>query len=118
VPYRAAVSRELVEPLGVLACPHGPRILEALREGELGVGARQEVLQISRSGVPQHRSPPVRRAHRPVVERRAGRHVFYRLRDPELAVRLLTGLECIEGDAAASQQLRRDARRAEWSAAG
>jgi hypothetical protein len=54
-----------------------------------------------------------------VAERREGRHVFYRLCQPELASWLLDGLTFLESDVASSQQLRRDVRRAraDWSTA-
>ena len=118
MPYRSVVSRELAELLGVLAHPHRLRIVEELRGGELDVGALKDLLEISQSGVSQHLA--LLRAHRLVAERREGRHVFYRLCHPELAVWLLDGLTFLEGDAAASQQLRQDVQRAraEWSTVG
>ena len=118
MPHRSVVSRELAELLGVLSHPHRLRIVGELRAGELDVGALRDILEISHSGVSQHLG--VLRAHRLVVERREGRHVFYRLRRPELAAWLLEGLPFIGGGAAASQRPRRDVRRAraEWSALG
>jgi DNA-binding transcriptional ArsR family regulator len=118
VPYRSVVSRELAELLGVLAHPHRLRMVEELRGGELDVGTLKHILEISHSGVSQHLA--LLRAHRIVGERREGRHVFYRLRNPELAAWLLEGLTFIESDAEASQQLRHDVRRAraEWSTTG
>jgi DNA-binding transcriptional ArsR family regulator len=118
MPSSSVVSRELAELLGVLAHPHRLRIVEELRGGELDVGTLKEILEISHSGVSQHLG--LLRVHRLVVERREGRHVFYRLCRPELAIWLLDGLTFIEGDAEASQQLRHDVRRAraEWSALG
>ncbi len=117
MPYRSVVSRELAGLLGVLAHPHRLRIVEELRTGELDVGAIQALLDIAQSGVSQHLA--VLRAHRIVAERREGRHVFYRLRQPELADWLLDGLAFIEHDVEASRQLRHDVRRAraKWSAA-
>ncbi len=118
MPYRSVVSREMAELLGVLAHPHRLRIVEELRGGELDVGALKDILGISHSGVSQHLA--LLRAHRLVVERREARHVFYRLRHPELAVWLLDGLRFIGSDAEASQQLREDVERAraDWSALG
>ena len=118
MPYRSVVSRELAELLGVLAHPHRLRIVEELRGGELDVGTLKDILQISHSGASQHLA--LLRAHRLVLERREGRHVFYHLRHPELAAWLLEALTFIEGDAEASQQLRHDVRRAraKWSALG
>lgn len=110
MPFRAVVSRELAELLGVLSHPNRLRIVEELGSGEMDVGQLQALLGISHSGVSQQLA--VMRAHRLVVERRDGRHVFYRLRDPNLATWLLDGLAFLESDVASSQQLRRDVRRA------
>jgi DNA-binding transcriptional ArsR family regulator len=116
MPFRSVVSRELAELLGVLSHPKRLQIVEELGVGELDVTQLQGLLEISHSGVSQHLS--VMRAHRMVSERRDGRHVFYRLRDPQLAAWLLGGLEFLESDANSSQQLRRDVRRAraKWMA--
>jgi DNA-binding transcriptional ArsR family regulator len=118
MPNRSVAGRELAEVLGVLSHPHRLRIVEKLRGGELDVRASRDVLEISRPGGSQHLGGL--RAHRLVVERRERRHVFYRFRRPELAAWPPDGLPFIGGDAAASQQLRRDVRRAraEWSALG
>jgi DNA-binding transcriptional ArsR family regulator len=117
MPYRSVVSRELAELLGVLAHPHRLRIVEELRGRELDVGSLKGLLEVSHSGVSQHLA--LLRAHRLVAERREGRHVFYRLCQPELASWLLDGLTFLESDVASSQQLRRDVRRAraDWSTA-
>jgi len=45
----------------------------------------------------------VLRTNRLVTERRDGRHVFYRLSQPELAGWILEGLRFIEGDLQASE---------------
>jgi len=45
----------------------------------------------------------VLRTNRLVTERRDGRHVFYRLSQPELAGWILEGLRFIEGDRQASE---------------
>jgi DNA-binding transcriptional ArsR family regulator len=93
MPERLLVSKELASLLGVLSHPHRIRIIEELREGELDVNSLQEILGISHSGVSQHLA--LLRARRVVVERREGRHVFYRLRQPELAAWLVAGVEFI-----------------------
>ena len=70
--------------------------------------------KISHSGVSQHLS--VLRAHRLVAERREGRHVFYSLRQPELAVWLADAMRFLEQDSAAAADLRQAIKktRAAW----
>ena len=67
----------------VLAHPHRLRIVEELGSDERDVASLQSALGISHSGVSQHLSQL--RALELVIERREGRHVFYRLMHPELA---------------------------------
>ena len=94
MPHRAIVTRELAALLGVLSHPHRLRIVEELRDGEHDVNALQAALGVSHSGASQHLS--VLPAHRLVSERREGRHVFYRLRRPDLARWLLDGVRFLE----------------------
>jgi DNA-binding transcriptional ArsR family regulator len=61
-------------------------------------------LGISHSGVSQNLA--ILRAHRMVVERREGRHVIYRLAQPELASWLLGGLDFLEQELTAGEHLR------------
>lgn len=95
MPERLLVSKELAALLGVLSHAHRIRIVEELRDRELDVNSLQEILGISHSGVSQHLA--LLRAHRIVVERREGRHVYYRLRQPELAAWLIAGIEFVAG---------------------
>lgn len=104
MPERVLVSRELASLLSVLSHPHRIRVIEELRDGELDVNSLQEILGISHSGVSQHLA--LLRAHRIVVERREGRHVFYRLRQPELAAWLVQGVEFLGGAPEAYEELR------------
>lgn len=104
MPERLIVAKELAGLLGVLSHPHRIRIVAELREGEMDVNSLQKQLGISHSGVSQHLS--LLRAHRLVEERREGRHVFYHLRQPELAEWLFGGLAFFEGEWALSDQLR------------
>jgi DNA-binding transcriptional ArsR family regulator len=104
MPERLIVAKELAGLLGVLSHPHRIRIVAELREGEMDVNSLQKELGISHSGVSQHLS--LLRAHRLVEERREGRHVFYHLRQPELAEWLFAGLAFFEGEWALSDQLR------------
>jgi DNA-binding transcriptional ArsR family regulator len=96
MPEREFIAKEMSTLLGVLAHPHRIRIVEELRAGEKDVNTMQSVLGISHSRVSQHLS--VLRSHRVVVERREGRHVFYRLSHPRLARWLLDGLEFLSLD--------------------
>lgn len=103
MPHRLLVTRELAAFLAVLSHPHRIRIIEELRDGECDVTSLQETLGISHSGVSQHLM--VLRAHRIVCERRQGRHVYYRLRQPGMASWLLEGTEFLE-DGSEAQELR------------
>src|SRR5215472_7680093 len=99
MPHRALVTRGLATFLGVLSHPQRIRIVEELREGEFDVNSLQNALGISHSGVSQHLM--VLRAHRIVSEKKIGRQVFYRLRQPGLAAWLLAATEFLgqEGEA-------------------
>jgi DNA-binding transcriptional ArsR family regulator len=94
MPWRAFLTKEMAEFLGVLAHPHRVRIVQELRNGEMDVNGLQAILEISHSRVSQHLS--VLRAHRIVVERRDGRHVFYRLVQAKLAQWLADGLDFLQ----------------------
>ena len=115
MPHRLLVTTELATLFAVLAHQHRIRIIEELRNGECDVKSLQETLGISHSGVSQHLM--VLRAHRIVAERRQGRHVYYRLRQPGMASWLLGATEFLEQESEA-QELReaiKKARRA-WAA--
>jgi len=101
MPQHALVTKELADFLGVLAHPRRIRILEELRDEERDVNSLQSALEISHSGVSQHLA--VLRAHRLVLERREGRHVFYRLRQPELARWLLDGMRFLQANQETSE---------------
>jgi DNA-binding transcriptional ArsR family regulator len=90
VPYRLLAANKLGEFLSAIAHPRRIQIIEELRSGEQDVGDLQEALGISHSNVSQHLA--VLRAHRVVLERREGRHVFYRLCSLELAGWLVDGM--------------------------
>ena len=94
MPYRVLVTRELADLFAALGHPHRIRIIQELRDGESDVKSLQDSLGISHSGVSQHLM--VLRAHRIVSERRQGRHVFYRLRQPEMASWLLVATDFLE----------------------
>ncbi|MBM3761462.1 MAG: helix-turn-helix transcriptional regulator [Acidobacteria bacterium] len=98
MPWRAFLTKEMAEFLGVLAHPHRVRIVQELRNGEMDVNSLQNVLEISHSRVSQHLS--VLRSHRVVTERRDGRHVYYRLLQVKLAQWLVDGLDFLNHEAA------------------
>lgn len=83
MPYGALAAREVANVLKAVAHPARIRVIEELRSGERDVNSLQMLLQTTHSGVSQHLM--VLRAYRLVAERREGRHVFYRLRKPEIA---------------------------------
>ena len=115
MPHRVLVTKELAEFLGVLSHPHRIRIIEELRSGEQDVNSLQIALGISHSGVSQHLM--MLRANRLVAERREGRHVFYQLRQPEIARWLLEGARFLEQGTADADELRKAIGKArqEWA---
>ena len=115
MPSRVVISRQLAEVFAVLAHPHRLRIVEELGARELDVASLSELLGTSPSSTSQHLAQL--RAHRLVEERRAGRHVFYHLRNPQLARWLLDGLDVMESDANASGDMKEHIQRARaaWS---
>jgi DNA-binding transcriptional ArsR family regulator len=115
MPHRALVTKELAEFLGVLSHPHRIRIIEELREGEHDVNSLKEALGISHSGVSQHLM--VLRANRLVSERREGRHVFYQLRQPNIAAWLLEATRFLERETVEGDELRKAISKArkEWA---
>jgi DNA-binding transcriptional ArsR family regulator len=104
MPVRLLVTKELSKFLGVLSHPHRIRIVEELRHEERDVNFLEKALEISHARVSQHLA--LMRSHRLVVERRAGRRVFYRLVQAELAAWLLEGLDFIERDIDSTQDMR------------
>jgi DNA-binding transcriptional ArsR family regulator len=90
MPYRLLAASELAELLRALAHPRRIQIIEELRSGERDVASLATATELVHSNVSQHLM--VLRAHRVVVERRAGRRVFYRLRSVELANWLVQGM--------------------------
>jgi DNA-binding transcriptional ArsR family regulator len=105
MPHRVLVTRELSGFLAVLSHPHRIRIIEELRDGECDVNSLQTSLGISHSGVSQHLM--LLRAHRLVAERRCGRQVFYRLRQPEIASWLMDATQFLEEESAVADELRK-----------
>ena len=104
MPDRAFATKELAKLLGVLAHPERIRIVEELRGGELDVNSLQKLLGVAHSRVSQNLG--ILRSHRIVSERREGRHVFYRLLQPQLATWLRDGLSFLEREAELNQEIR------------
>jgi len=75
----------------VLGHPARVRVLQLLRDGELGVGALQDALGLDSSGTSQHLA--ALRKQGLVVSRREGTSVYYRIKDP----RTLELLELAKG---------------------
>lgn len=94
MPRKRQVAKELADFLGVFSHPDRIRLVEELRSGESDVHGLQERLGLSQSRVSQHLA--VLRARWVVTERRESRHVYYRLRQPDLADWITTGLELLE----------------------
>lgn len=101
MPSRDIAAKELAKAFSVLSHPDRVRIIEELGSGEKDVNSLRAVLGVSHSRTSQNLA--VLRTNRLVTERRDGRHVFYRLSQPELAGWILEGLRFIEGDLQASE---------------
>lgn len=100
---RELVTKELASLLSVFSHPHRICIVEELRNAEHDVNALQNLLGISHSRVSQHLS--TLRSHKLVSERREGRHHFYSLAKPELAMWLLEGLDFIEAEISNDEEI-------------
>lgn len=96
MPYRVVISTEFAKLFSVLANPNRVRIVQELHQGELSVNDLQELLGITHAAVSQQLA--VLRTNRLVVERRDGRNVFYKLKEPELAAWVLSGIKFISPD--------------------
>jgi DNA-binding transcriptional ArsR family regulator len=101
-----AVQKALAEFVGVLSHPYRIRILESLRDGERDVTSLHQILGASHSCTSQHLG--ILRTNRIVMERRVGRHVYYKLAEPELVEWLAQG----------SAFLRRQAQGFSWGVGG
>ena len=94
MPSRVVAARELADLFKVVAHPGRIRIIEELRDGEIGVSELAQKLELPPSRVSQHLSRL--RSHRFVEERREGRHHFYHLTQPEMAEWIVDGLSFVE----------------------
>lgn len=109
MPFRSVVAKELSDFLGAIAHPIRIRLIEELRAEECDVGSMSTAIGISQSMTSQHLM--VLRAHRIVTERREGRHVVYRLRQPELAEWLVHAVDLLPGAAKEVDQVRQAIRK-------
>lgn len=100
---RNIVAMELAKFFGVLAHPLRVQIIEELRTRELTVNELQAALHVAHASVSQHLS--IMRNNRIVIERRQGRHVYYHLRNPELAECVTQCLSFVSPDAVESAQI-------------
>lgn len=76
------VTRRLAEFFKVLSNPRRLLILEELRSGERDVSSLTDSLQVCQSTMSQQIA--ILKAHKLIDERKEGRTVFYRLRNPDL----------------------------------
>lgn len=104
MPFRKIAARELGILFGLLSHPERLRIVEELRQGELDVASLQAILEVSHAKTSRHLA--ALRAHRLVSERPEGRHVYYRLTQPELALWIAQGLKFIQASPFASEEIR------------
>jgi DNA-binding transcriptional ArsR family regulator len=81
----------------------------------MDVNSIQKLLGVAHSRVSQNLA--ILRSHRIVVERRQGRHVYYRLLQPRMAAWLLDGLTFLERELALNEEARSalDRVRQEWT---
>jgi DNA-binding transcriptional ArsR family regulator len=94
MPFRVAVAKELADLCKVIAHPDRILILEELHTGPQDVNSLAEALNLPNARISQHLA--LLRAHRYVVEERAGRHHIYSLTQHKLARWILDGLELLE----------------------
>ena len=104
MPQRNVATKALSELLGALSHADRIRIVEELRDSEKDVGTLAELLGATTVRVSQHLS--VLRSHRLVLERREGRHVFYRLAQPPIARWLIGCMAFVAPDAQLAEELR------------
>ncbi|MEP1230834.1 MAG: metalloregulator ArsR/SmtB family transcription factor [Litorimonas sp.] len=90
---RNIVAKELAELFKIISHPDRLRLVEELRFEGRDVNTLAETLNLPQARVSQHLS--LMRAHRLVDESRDGRRHLYKLRQPEIADWIVTGLDFI-----------------------
>ena len=116
--HRKIAAKELSTLFSALSHPERLRIIEELRLGEQDVASLQGILEISHAKT--SRQLAILRSHRLVSERQEGRHVYYRLSLPALALWIAAGLEFVEANHRSAEEIR-DAvlkSQAEWLGVG
>ena len=91
--HRKIAAKELAHFIGAITHPDRIRIIEEIQRDELDVSTLQDRLALAQACVSRHLG--IMRSEGIVIERRDGRHVFYRLSVPELALWLIKGLDLI-----------------------
>jgi DNA-binding transcriptional ArsR family regulator len=86
-----SVAKQVAELFQTLSDPSRVRIISALLEGELNIGALSKKVGLSQSAV-SHQMRGLRQT-RMVRSRRAGRQVFYSLDDQHVAELFKRGVE-------------------------
>lgn len=115
MPNRVVVSKELAEIFKVIAHPDRIRIIEDLYEEERDVTSLADRLGLTGPRVSQHLHQL--RLHRLVEERREGRHHFYSLAMPELAVWIVDALAFVEARGTPIPKAKINSARRQWAAA-
>jgi DNA-binding transcriptional ArsR family regulator len=100
---RRLVAAELAKLFGALSNPLRVQIIEELGDRELTVNELQGALAVPHALVSQHLG--VLRANRLVIERRQGKHVYYHLRQPDLASIIRQCLMFISPDKIESERI-------------
>jgi len=104
VPERLLITQEMARLLGALAHPDRIRIIEELRNQEMCVNQRQDILGTSHSRVSQHLQ--VLRGPHLVEVRREGRRSFYSLAVPGLAPWLVEGMQFLAAEYARGDEVK------------
>jgi len=100
---RRLVAAELAKLFGALSNPLRVQIIEELGDRELTVNELQSALAVPHALVSQHLG--VLRANRLVIERRQGKHVYYHLRQSELALVVRQCLTFVSPDKLESERI-------------
>ena len=115
MPHRSVAAYEFALWLGTLSHPDRLRIIEELGAAERDVTSLSGRLGLPQARISQHLA--LLRAHRIVSVRREGRHVHYRLSQPDMAKWLNGGFAFLMASAEESDALREAVNRAreDWT---
>lgn len=98
----------LASLFGILSHPVRVKILGILKNQEFDVSHLQQSLGVSQSCVSQHLQQL--KLHGLVLERREGKHVFYRLKTPEISHVFVSALQFLVMDMATESEMLLSAR--------